>query len=93
MGRIRGGDSYPFSRLGRWSRELVARVSLPHANFTQMAVPPLLPVHGRDSIRPSHIAGSRITVNVETGKYEGRFTSPVFSENHIQPREEGALDS
>ena len=79
MERTGDRNSYQFSRLDRWPRKLVCLVSPLHANFKQMAVPHLLPVRGRDPARPSCVAGLRLTVKMGTGKYEGRFTSAMFS--------------
>lgn len=82
---------YPFSRLGRRLRELVCHVLQPYAEFAQMAGPPLLPVHGKDSVCSSYVAGSRLTAKMETGKCEDRFAGAMLSENHIRSSEEGTL--
>jgi hypothetical protein len=57
-----------------------------------MEVPDFLSVHGRDSVRSSHIAGLRLPVTMETGKHETGFTGAVLSENHLHAGEEGKFD-
>ena len=57
-----------------------------------MEVPTFLSVHGRGSVRSSHIAGLRLPVTMETGKQEAGFTSAMFSENYLHAGKKGKFD-